>query len=230
VFWPMLTQDYFAQKKYGPDYAVPGKDGVHPGWSGAVIMAYAYLKAFGLDGDIGKFTLDLDSDKATASTGHEIISSRDGELHIKSARYPFCAPSADLAKDDNIRSGMTLVPFNAELNRLVFVLKGGKASRYKLAWGSESKTYSKEQLESGINLAEDFATNPFSDAFAKVDKAVAAKQAYETRQIKELFHGPEGKADSEMTAALTEKARTPLENAIKTAFVPVAHVIKITPE
>jgi len=72
--------------------------------------------------------------------------------------------------------------------------------------------------------------NPFSEAFKRVDDAVARKQAYETRQIKDLFHGLEGKADMEMTAALTEKVRTPLVDAIKTAFVPVRHTIAVRPE
>jgi len=59
---------------------------------------------------------------------------------------------------------------------------------------------------------------------------VAKKQGYETRQIKDLFHGPEGKADIAMTAALTEKARTPLANAIRAAFRPVRHTIAIEAE
>src|SRR6266700_1835076 len=33
VFWPMLTAGYVGQQKYGADYAIAGKDGVHPGWA-----------------------------------------------------------------------------------------------------------------------------------------------------------------------------------------------------
>ncbi len=67
VFWPMFTQDYFAREKYGTNYAVPGKDGVHPGWAGQTIMAYAFLKGLGLDGDIGTFTIDLAQNKASGT-------------------------------------------------------------------------------------------------------------------------------------------------------------------
>jgi hypothetical protein len=63
-----------------------------------------------------------------------------------------------------------------------------------------------------------------------VDQAVAAKQAYETRQIKQIFHGPEGRADKEMAAALTEKTREPLVSAIRDAFQPVVHSIRIVSE
>ena len=108
--------------------------------------------------------------------------------------------------------------------------RNGKAAKYKVTWGTESRTYTAEQLAQGVNLAEDFAVNPFSEAFDKVDKAVAAKQEYETRQIKTMFHSPEIKAEEEATVALTEKVRAPLAKAIKTAFVPVTHTLRISPE
>ena len=109
---------------------------------------------------------------------------------------------------------MTLVPFNAELNRFLLVVPNAPAGRYRVTWGETSKTYTAEELAKGVNLAADFEINPFSEAFKRVDEAVAKKQAYETRQIKDLFHGPEGQADMTMTAALTEKVRTPLADAI----------------
>ena len=150
----------------------------------------------------------------------------DAVLTITSSRYPFCA-TGPLDKDNSIRSGMTLVPFNADLNRLKLIVTGGTAENYVVTWGDATRDYSAAQLAAGVNLAEDFAMNPFSAAFAKVDAAVAEQQKYETRQIKELFHGPEGKADANATADLTEKARQPLANAVAAALVPVTHTIRI---
>jgi lysophospholipase L1-like esterase len=229
VFWPMFTAGFTAHQKYGADYAVSGKDGVHPDWAGHVVMAYAFLKAMGLDGDLGTFTVDLRSGKATASSDHTVDSFTNNTLTVTSSRYPFCA-TGPLDKDNSIRSGMTLVPFNAKLNRLKLIVKGGTAANYAVTWSDETHDYSAAQLATGVNLAEDFTVNPFSAAFAKVDAAVADKQKYETRQIKELFHGPEGNADADATAALTEKTRQPLANAIATAFVPVTHTIRIQPK
>ncbi len=34
VFWPMLTAGYFGKQKFGPDFMISGKDGVHPGGRG----------------------------------------------------------------------------------------------------------------------------------------------------------------------------------------------------
>ena len=227
VFWPMLSSGFTARQKYGADYTVAGKDGVHPGWAGQTVMAYAFLKAMGLDGDIGTFTVDFAGGKASASAGHEVVASKAGEVTIKSNRYPFCA-TGDEKSDATIRSGMTLVPFNQELNRLLLVVKNAPANGCNVTWGAETKTYSAEQLNRGVNLTTDFATNPFSDAFKKVDEAVLAKQAYETKQIKKEFRSPEAKASMEAVVARTEQERAPLAAAIKAAFVPVTHTIKIT--
>lgn len=229
VFWPMLTAGYAAQQKYAPDYAISGKDGVHPGWAGSFVMAYAFLKALGLDGEIGTITVDLGSKKTTASKGHEVLGAKDGGWQIKSTRYPFCA-TGETSSDNSIRSGMTLVPFNQELNRLLLVVKNGAAAKYKVTWGEEAKSYTAEQLAKGVNLAADFVSNPFSSAFAKVDAAVAAKQEYETRQIKVMFHGPEAKTEMDALQKLTDRVRAPLADAIKKSFVPVTHTLQVSAE
>jgi hypothetical protein len=83
-------------------------------------------------------------------------------------------------------------------------------------------------LKDGVNLAKDFDNNPLLPAFQKIRDAVSQKQAYETRQIKTLAHGPEGAADLEATFALTEKARAPLAKAVFDAKQPAEHVITIT--
>lgn len=226
VFWPMLKAQFFAVQRYGDVYQLCGRDGVHPDWAGSFVMAYAFLKALGLSGDIGTVTADLQGLRASASAGHEVTGFSDGEVSLVSHRYPFCA-TGEINKDNTIRSGMTLVPFNAELNRFLLVVTNAAAPRYIVSWGSGYRTYTREQLAKGVNLAEDFAVNPFSEAFDRVDAAVAAKQAYETRQVKDLMHGDEGRADMEATVALTEKARQFYVEALARALVPVKHSLKI---
>jgi len=252
VFWDMMNARSIALQRYGADYNVCGGDGVHPGWAGHTVMAYAFLKAMGLDGDLGTFTVDLKKEQMKASRGHEVISSKMGEYEIKSSRYPFCpcAPEGsaaskypvcgktDISHDDNIESGMTLVPFNQDLNRLTLIAKGGNAPRYRVTWGTESKLFSAEQLENGINLSAEFPSNPFNEAFAKVDAAVAAKQQFETAEIKTDFR-PKGVqhpaidaviAQTEKVVKEDEQKHNELAAAVSSAFVPVTHTIKILPE
>ena len=124
---------------------------------------------------------------------------------------------------------MTLVPFNPQLNRLMLVVKNGSASSYRVTWGDKTKAFPADKLAAGINLADEFEANPFSEAFARVDTAVAAKQEYETLQIKDRFR-VEGRVDLEATVALTEKARAVRAAAIKQALVPVTHTLRLVAE
>ena len=244
VFWPMLTAGVAAQERYGTNFAIAGKDGVHPGWAGQTVMAYAFLKAMGLKGDIATISVDVAKNKCEVSKGHTLVSSKKGQYEIRSSHYPFCVCVATTNfhatypicatdegnNDSSIRAAMTLVPFDKDLNRFLLVATNGKASNYRVGWGGQTKTFSKAQLAGGVNLAEEFLSNPFSDAFSKVDAAVAAKQTYETRQIKLMFHGPEGKTNIVAVVDRTEKERAPLAEAITSAFVPVTHTLTIQAE
>jgi lysophospholipase L1-like esterase len=244
VFWPMLTSGVEAREKYGADYGIAGKDGVHPNWSGHAIMAYAFLKAFGLNGDLGTLTVDLKKNTLKTTAGHELLSANPGEFEIRSSRYPFCAcvPTTNApdsypvcgkdasSSDNSIRSAMTLIPFNQDLNRLMLVVKHAKAPRYSVTWGEHTQSFDASQLAKGVNLAEAFPENPFSEAFAKVDTAIAIKQGFETHQIKDIFHGKGAEKNTDALEAKTEKERDLFVYAVKNAFVPVTHKLRITAE
>jgi lysophospholipase L1-like esterase len=251
VFEPMYNGAILAHQKYSTNYNVSGGDGVHPGWAGHTVMAYAFLKSMGLDGDVGTFVVDLKKNRMKVSKGHEVTGTKDGGFEIKSSRYPFCScepegaakgypvcDKTDSTRDDSIQSGMTLVPFNADLNRLTLIVKNASASIYTITWGAASKSFSAKQLEQGINLAVEFPSNPFNEAFAKVDAAVIAKQTFETREMKQDFR-PKGNlgapidqviAQTETVVKEDEQKHQELAAAVRTAFLPVTHVIKITAE
>ena len=227
LYRPMLLADYAAKQQYGPEFKISGKDGVHPGMAGQIIMAYGFLKGLGADGDLGSVTYDEATGKATAANGHQVLTAENGRITVRSTRLPFCAGPGATDKDDSIRAGMALVPFDDELNRFTLRLSSPKAASYTITWGDQTRTYPAKELETGVNLAKDFDNNPLLPAFQKIRDAVAKKQEYETRQIKSLVHGPEGAADLEATFALTEKARAPLANAILAAKQPAEHVITV---
>ena len=229
VYQPMLLANHQAQKLHGPEFKVAGKDGVHPGWAGQVVMAYAFLKSFGLDGELGTITFDARNGGARASGGHEIVSAKDGTLTIKSHRLPFSPGPGALDNDDSIAAGLALVPFNDELNRFTLKIVSPTADDYDVTWGEVTRTYRGSDLKQGINLAKDFPNHPLVPAFQKVWRAVAAKQEYETRQIKMLAHGPEGAADLEGTFALTEKARAKFAKKVASSIQPTEHSITIVP-
>lgn len=230
IFWPMLQAQVFAPGKHNATaekpYLVAGQDGIHPGWAGHVIMAWAMLRSLGIDGEIGTIEVNLAGGKASVSDGHVVDSFESGKLVLTSARYPFCA-RGDADDYNSIRSGMTLVPFAEDLNRFVLKLTSPTASVYQVTWGSHTQEFSAAELTAGINLADAFPENPFCQSFDRVDAAVASKQTYETEQVKRVFHGNEGKEDFAAAVERTEAERTPLAAAIAEAMQPVTHTIHI---
>jgi len=252
VFWPMMNAGTVARQRYGTNFNISGPDGVHPNWAGHTVMAYAFLKGMGLDGDIGTFTVDLKKNEMKTTAGHEVVGANTGEFQIKSSRYPFCPCEPDgaaakhypvcgkteISHDDNIEAGMALVAFNQDLNRLTLIAKNGTARQYSVSWGNEKKTFSAEQLAHGINLSAEFPSNPFSEAFAKVDAAVVAKQEFETHEMKTDFH-PKGDlhapiddlvAQTHKVVKEDEKKHDQLASEVSAAFVPVTHIIRIEAE
>lgn len=232
IFWPMLQAQVFAPGQHEATdenpYFVAGNDGIHPGWAGHVIMAWSMLRSMGLDGQIATITVDPTENTASASAGHIVDSYADGKISVTSTRYPFCA-RGDLHSHNSIRSGMTLVPFAEELNRFIFKATVPANSRWRVRWGTQTREYTAEELGEGVNLAWDFSEeNPFWEAFARVDQAVAKKQEYETKQVKKIFHGSEGKEDFDAAVARTESVRKPLAEAIANAMQPVNHTIELS--
>ncbi len=106
-----------------------------------------------------------------------------------------------------------------------------------MTWGSDSKVFSAIQLEQGINLAAEFMDNPFSEAFASVDKVVREQQAFETPAVKNILHNlpewngllPEEKVTLDRLKTATIQKANMLSQASHAAVVPVRHVIKIEP-
>ncbi len=224
-----------AKAKYGEDYPIAGGDGVHPGPNGHIVMAYAFLKAMGCDGDIGTITIDLAGNKADATAGHKVLSAKDGAIEIESTRYPFCF-FGDPKTPDATLGMIEFFPFNQDLNRLKLIVNNVASERVKITWGGESKEYAAADLAKGINLAADFAAkNPFQEQFKKVEEAIRAQQNYETPLIKNLLHNwpgyvqllPEQKdALDKIAQAAIDKAKG-LNDASAAGVTPVKHTIKV---
>jgi lysophospholipase L1-like esterase len=233
VFDPMIDAMTKAKAKYGNNYPLAGGDGVHPGPNGHLVMAYAYLKAMGCTGDIGTITIDMGSGKAEATDGHKVVSSDGGSAEIESTRYPFCFFGNP--EGQSTRSVIDFLPFNDELNRFKLVVKGAKADKLKVTWGTASKEFSKADLEKGINLAAEFIQNPFSEPFAKAEQAIKMQQNYETPLHKDLLHNmgrfremvaDESEAFDRIVAAAGKRQKT-LSDASGAAVGAVKHTIKV---
>lgn len=180
-----------AKESLGPKYDVCGGDGFHPGPNGQLLMAYAFLKGLGLDGNIGEIKVDLKAGATHPSAGHKIVSEQGAtgkstKVELESTRWPFCFQGDGKTSGSN-RSIVPFVPFNQDLNRLTLKVSGLETAKAKVTWGSESKEFTKDQLAAGVNLAAEFSKTPFEESFGKLQAAVAAKQQFETFLIKQVI-------------------------------------------
>jgi len=236
LYAPMLETMAKAKARYGPDYAFAGGDGVHASRSGSLVMAYAFLKALGCDGNIGTISVDMASNQAQASEGHKVLSVREGAVELESSRYPFCFFGDP--KSAGATSGIIEVcAFNSEVNRLVLKVSSTSAARLKVTWGAQSKVFDVAVLAKGINLAAEFIDNPFSEPFRKVDEAVRQQQMTETSLIKGLLHNLPGYSQQlpEQRDAFERIRSSVIQRCLANAdaptrlVLPVRHTIKIEP-
>lgn len=227
-----------AKAAYGNTYHVAGTDGVHPALNGQLIMAYAFLKTMGFDGNIGTLTVDFNG-KAEGDIAHKILSFKDGKLDVESSRYPFCFYGED-KNPIGTKSILPYLPFNQDLNRFTLVVKNIPSDKAEVKWGSDKKTFTKEQLEKGINLADEFLNNPFSPKFSEFLNLLMEKQIFETSMIKRMMTNmpvmiKDSKNDKdlvELTDSL-KKRLIEIENnynkKVSDFIVPFKHQIEITP-
>ena len=236
VLDPMIDVMTKAKAKYGREYHLAGGDGVHPDHNGHLVMAYAFLKALGCDGNIGAINVDLSQGKATASAGHQVLSCEGGTVTLESTRYPFCF-FGDPAKTNSTRGVIEFLPFNEQLNRLTLAVTGGKSARYKVTWGDAAKEFTADQLAAGINLAAEFLDNPFSEPFRQVESKIAQQQGLEVHWVKNLLHdipaykqiAPQEGDSLERVAMAIVAADKKARDASAATLVPVKHTIKIEP-
>ncbi|MEW6253198.1 MAG: hypothetical protein AB1716_21375, partial [Planctomycetota bacterium] len=188
---------------------------------------------------------------ATASTGHKVLppaerqekqDSGAARIELESTRWPFCFYDYGKAREESTRSILPFVPFNADLNRFVLVIKGLPSPAAKVTWGvaEHAKTFTREQLEAGVNLAAEFLDNPFCEPFRKLDEAVGRKQAFETQMVKEGIADfrwmRERLGDDAEAAAAMDTLRerlfakqAALQAEVRGLVMPVRHTILIEP-
>ncbi len=236
VHQPMIDAMSKAKGALGEDYDVCGKDGFHPGPNGHLIMAYAFLRALGCDGNIGEIVVDMNG-KATASRGHQVTGDGAGRAELESTRYPFCF-EGDGKSSGGTRSIAPFLPFNQDLNRLTLKVRNLGAAKATVTWGDVSKEFTRQQLESGVNLAAEFDRTPFDASFRKIVQTVGTKQNFETAMIKSMITSfrafqSEQREDPELASAFKQVGERlmareqALDGMVRKAITPVRHTITV---
>jgi len=236
----MMTAMAAAKAKLGNSFHVAGPDGVHPAADGQLLMAYAFLKAMGFDGQIAVINMDFKGQTAV-SDGHKIITQKPGMVEIESSRYPFCFTG----KPDDANGTVSIlpfVPFQQDLNRFELKVSNLPSAKAEVSWGSQKKVFSKDELEKGVNLAAEFLDNPFSAQFNQLLNELGTKQNLETFMIKSFITNikvltaysdgdkdPKTKEAIEYLRAKLMARQAELDAKVKSSLKPVKYQITVNP-
>ena len=155
-----MTRDY---QKNNPFFSLVGKDRVHPGPIGHLVMAYAFLKAQGMPGLVSQVSLDA-TGKITTQDNASVsaVEAKDGGLTFTSLEKALPFP-IDLAA----KPALHLVPFIKDFDQELLQVTGLAPGQYTLRIDDQPVgAYDATELSAGVNLAENELTPQYQQAQA----------------------------------------------------------------
>jgi lysophospholipase L1-like esterase len=160
LYYP-LQQINLEGQKSNPEFTIIGKDRIHPGNGGHLVMAYTILKAQGL---AGQAVADVEIDAKKKTVGRKVNAEINNLLVAKdrvsfdylAAALPFPIDSASRmwGSEQKQSDALAVVPFMQEFNQEVLRVRNLQAAEYRLLIDGEPMgDFKKENLDAGINLA-----------------------------------------------------------------------------
>jgi RNase H-fold protein (predicted Holliday junction resolvase) len=187
-----------------------------------VVIAGAFLKALGCDGDIGGVTVDFAANQAQGEFGTKVIGCNDWTVSVEQVRPLFYYPGSG-ANDPLYPAVMAQTTFNHDLNRFTLTIKNLPTPRAKIYWGQDYwHDYTAEELARGVNLSANMFgptvqkfSNLLSDLYGHESNGRVAAQAIKDNTTPKVSAVP----DDDYKKAVADSA-TPIEYTIK--IVPLA--------
>ena len=134
-----------------PAFTVVGKDRVHPGAAGHLVMAYLYLKAQGVSGIVSRMELDLNKRKVVTQ---ENCSVSDISIGADRVAFDLLERALPFPVDEKSRSALELVPFVEEFNKEIRKVTHLEKGEYEVKIDGEIVLITdSDALARGINLA-----------------------------------------------------------------------------
>jgi lysophospholipase L1-like esterase len=144
------------QRKTDPLFSVVGPNRIHPGPIGHFVMAYAFLKAQNMPREVATVSVNAHKKKADQEVNCKIdkVIASKGRLEFDALEnaLPMVVP-------DEARPALKLVPFEGQFNQEIVKVDGLKKGTYELKIDdADVGEYSAEELQKGIDIAENPAT------------------------------------------------------------------------
>jgi len=150
------------QQRKDPAFTMIGKDRVHPGEAGHLVMAWLFLKARLGSSEIARAVIDAATGKV-GETGNCTVD--DVRVSPGSLQFRYAARAIPFPIDDSARPALDWVPINTDLNREILKVSGLAAGDYHLQIDDRAiREYSAGELAEGINLALEPGTPQYRQA------------------------------------------------------------------
>ncbi len=164
-FWHPMNEINTKCQQVDPQFTLIGKDRVHPGPMGHLVMAYLFLDQTGAPQDVWSLSIDAKSPKVLEQKNTEATNLAATLAGLTFSNKEFALPFPLI---EDAKAAYDLVPFVDRLNRQVLQIRNLATGNYTLKINStDVGTYSSSDLEKGVNLATNTAT-PQSNLAQKI--------------------------------------------------------------
>ncbi len=139
-----------------PAFTIVGSDRVHPKEPGHLVMAFEFLKAQGVSGDVSRMEIDAVTGSSTGSFNCTIS---DCKLLTNGISFTSLEKSLPFPASAAAAPALQLVPFSSDLNREILIIKGLRSGNYRLSIdGTPIRNCTASELSSGVNLSTETNT------------------------------------------------------------------------
>jgi hypothetical protein len=169
-FWHPMNEINQKHQQADPAFTLIGKDRIHPGPMGHLVMAYLFLDQTSAPQDVWRVSIDAKSQKVIEQTNAEATNIQATPSGLAFSNKEMALPFPVL---EDAKQAYELVPFTDRLNQQVLQIHNLPAGDYRIKINSaDVGTYSQIDLEKGVNLATNIAIpqNVFSQKIASLCK------------------------------------------------------------
>jgi len=162
-YWSILSKVNELVQKKDSSATIIGKDRVHPGAPGHLIMAYEFLKSTGADEYVSKMVVRR---KLKVQDSQSInCTIRNVDFSKGCIKFEALEKSLPFPVSEEAKTALSLVPFTDSFNKEILQVEDIPVGNYQLLIDSiEIGVYSSTALKKGINLATEKSTPQYRQA------------------------------------------------------------------
>jgi hypothetical protein len=155
-FWHPMNEINQKHQQADSAFTLIGKDRIHPGPMGHLVMAYLFLDQTNAPQDVWRLSIDAKSKKVMEQKNADATNIEATSSGLAFSNKEMALPFPVL---EDAKQAYELVPFTDRLNQQLLQIRNLAAGNYTLEINStDVGAYSQSDLEKGINLATNTST------------------------------------------------------------------------